>query len=552
MRGSHGLALCLLACGARSSLDGFGPPDGGSGTDGAIVIDAPADAIVDAPLTVNIAAPRPIAPLSTSTTTTQRPTFHWVLPSGATGARVAVCADRPCAMPETTFDGLGESGAPPTALTAGLHFYRLRALVGALVGSAVSPVWEIMVPQRSTLRDTSWSTFPDFDGDGYADVMITSTQVAPSDMTIFPGSASGVHNNARSSVLATLSFVTALASAGDVDGDGYADLVVGANYDVVHVYRGGPQGIGAMPFVTLNAPLSTEEEEFGLAVTSAGDVNGDGYADILVSAPTGGPLPNGHAYIYFGSANGPATAPSITLDGNKGGEAGGCGEAGDVDGDGYPDVTLLDYPGADEAGNAILRLRLFRGGPTGPSSASAVTLDLRSVTDGAPVPISPIPGDTDGDGLADVVELFDLPGSQTGSVAVYYGSPTLSSVATVLTTPAVCTGTSFAGDVNGDGYDDLLVGVPGIGSGPTLFWGSATGVNVASSLVFDVGTSDNYGFGFAVANAGDVNGDGLQDVIVTEADGARIHVFAGDVNGLASAPVLLATTDGTWFSPVIR
>jgi hypothetical protein len=553
VRGSYGLAFCILACGARSSLDGFASPDAGNGSsDGGIVIDAPADALADAPLTVNVAAPRPVAPLSTSTTTTQRPTFRWVLPSGATGARVEVCADRPCSTLETTFDGLGDSGSPPNPLTAGLHFYRLRALVGALAGSAVSPTWEITVPRRSTLRDTSWSTFPDFNGDGYADVMIASTQVVASNMTIFPGAASGVDNNARSSILAALSFVTALASAGDVDGDGYADLVVGADDDVVYLYRGGPQGVGATPFATIHAPLSTAQEVFGLAVTSAGDVNGDGYADILVSAPSGGPLPDGHAYIYFGGANGPATSPSITLDGNKGGAGGGCGEAGDVDGDGYADVTVLDYPGVDEGGNALIRLRLFRGGPAGPSNASVVTLDLRSVAGGAVVPISPIPGDIDGDGLADLVELFDLPGSQTGTVAVYYGSPSLSSVAAELTIPTIGTGASFAGDVNGDGYDDLLVGVPGVGSGPMLFWGSATGINAAASLAFDVGTTDDYGFGFAVANAGDVNGDGFQDVIVTEGDGARIHVFTGDDSGLASAPVLLATTDGTWFSPAIR
>ena len=109
----------------------------------------------------------------------------------------------------------------------------------------------------------------------------------------------------------------------DVNGDGYADVAVGApsggvtaaHPGNVHVYLGGTSGIAASPSVTLADPRASIGESFGLAVTSAGDVDGDGFGDLLVTAPASGfgALPEGEVYVYLGSRTGIADAPSITL-----------------------------------------------------------------------------------------------------------------------------------------------------------------------------------------------------------------------------------------------
>ena len=78
-----------------------------------------------------------------------------------------------------------------------------------------------------------------------------------------------------------------MASAGDVNGDGYGDVIVGA-FGVVYVYMGGATGLSMSRTVTLLAPLAGNGSSFGFAVAGAGDVNGDGYGDVVVGASDAG------------------------------------------------------------------------------------------------------------------------------------------------------------------------------------------------------------------------------------------------------------------------
>ncbi len=138
-------------------------------------------------------------------------------------------------------------------------------------------------------------------------------------------------------------FGFSLANAGDVDGDGYADVLVGApaadsRRGRVYLYLGSPHGPAASP--AWSAAGENEGDEFGRAVAGAGDVNGDGYADVLVAAPKYPPRfphPLGRIYLYLGSPAGLARAPTWKVVGDYGlGHA--VAGAGDVDGDSYPDV----------------------------------------------------------------------------------------------------------------------------------------------------------------------------------------------------------------------
>jgi hypothetical protein len=145
-------------------------------------------------------------------------------------------------------------------------------------------------------------------------------------------------------------FGIAVATAGDVDGDGYSDVLVGApEFDGgevgegrAFVYRGSASGLAAAPAWT--AESNQASSRLGAAVSAAGDVNGDGYTDALVGAPAfgNGETGEGRAYVCHGSAAGLAVAPAWTSEGDMVGAAFGVSvsTAGDVNGDGFADVIV--------------------------------------------------------------------------------------------------------------------------------------------------------------------------------------------------------------------
>ncbi len=319
-----------------------------------------------------------------------------------------------------------------------------------------------------------------------------------------------------------------------------------------------PGGVQAW---TMDTSLSSSDASFlgeraddwaGWGLASAGDVNGDGHDDLLVGAPVvfdpfGISLGTGEAYLILGddagwSMNVSLAASDASFQGEDVMDEAGSAVAGvgDVDGDGYDDF-LVGAPYNSEsdvwAGQAYLVLGRETGWVHGVSLATADASFLgESGSDAAGWTVAG--GDLDGDGLGDLVigaqGVFQYPFS-AGRVYVVFGQEVGWSMDTDLSAAdasylgedgddEASWGLAVAGDVNGDGYDDLLVGAPGnddggdeAGQAYLLFGraaGWATGASLSSADASFLGEDEDAWAGFTVAGAGDVDGDGYDDLLV--------------------------------------
>ncbi len=358
-------------------------------------------------------------------------------------------------------------------------------------------------------------------------------------------------------------FGEAVSTAGDVNGDGYSDVLVGAmGYDngqpdegKVFVYYGSAQGLSKT--ANWSAQGNQAGALFGSAVAAAGDVNGDGFGDILIGARNynAGQQAAGRVFLYYGSAQGLADAPGWTASGDQDGDQFGIAvaAAGDVNHDGYSDV-LIGASWYDNQAVDAGRVFVYHGSADGLSTAPDWTADgnqangfFGSALAGA--------GDVNGDGYGDVLigaYGYDLREGMEGQALVYVGS-----AEGLLPTPAwtaygdqkgACLGgsVSTAGDVNKDGYSDILVGPSencgGLESRAFAFYGSAGGPSAAPDWSADSGQAES-DFGTALAAAGDFNGDGTSDIIIGaprydngQEDEGQVFVYHGSAAGLANIP----------------
>jgi hypothetical protein len=326
-------------------------------------------------------------------------------------------------------------------------------------------------------------------------------------------------------------FGASVAGAGDVNGDGYADLIVGAygnnaggaDAGRAYVYHGGP-GADAVADLTLTGAAASEH--FGISVSGAGDVNGDGYADVIVGADgnDAGGTEAGRAYVYHGGPGADAVA-DLTLTGAAANDEFGLSVsgAGDVNGDGYADVIVgayLNDAGGADAGRAYV----YFGGP-GADAVADLTLTGAAASDNFGVSVSGA-GDVNGDGYGDVIVgayLNDAGGRNAGRASVYHGGPGADAVADLTLTGAAAgdlfgVSVSGAGDVNGDGYGDVIVGADlndagGSSAGRAYVYHGGPGADAVADLTL-TGAAVGDLFGVSVSGAGDVNGDGNADVIV--------------------------------------
>lgn len=367
----------------------------------------------------------------------------------------------------------------------------------------------------------------DVDGDGKADFIVGApqsgtpyTSAGTGSVFVYSGATGILLHQKNGSVLFD-NFGHSVAGAGDVNGDGKADFIVGAPFaapagveqaGAVYLYSGGT---GSLLFQKNGIDPF---DWFGLTVAGVGDVNGDGRADFIVGAPLadpGGVVNAGSIFVYSGATG--------TLLYRKDGAAfldnfgRSVAGAGDIDGDGRADfivgALLADPGGVEAAGSAFVY-----SGATGSllyqkDGADSVDLFGRSVA-GA--------GDMDGDGRADfIVGAPDAnPGGvrDAGTAYVYSGATGDLLFQKNGTDSADLFGFSVAGagDVDGDGKADFIIGAlladPGglTDAGSAYVFSGATG-----ALLFSVnGTAPLDELGHQVASAGDVQGDGKAEVIV--------------------------------------
>ncbi|TXI19203.1 MAG: hypothetical protein E6Q62_04790 [Nitrosomonas sp.] len=390
----------------------------------------------------------------------------------------------------------------------------------------------------------------DINGDGFADVVVGSQRAdlnglySQSNFVVL-GTASGFDgildlsslNGQNGFILNGAAvgdqFHYAIRSAGDFNGDGFADVIVGAPGADPHgsdsgssyVVFGRASGFdAALDLSSLDGSNgfrldgTAEGDQSGSVVSSAGDINGDGFDDVIVDAPGANYIPYGYyalgaRYVVFGKGSGFDAAFDLSdLDGSDGFRLDGASSAhssassaGDINGDGFDDV-LVETAVFSRYGDWEVAYVVF-GKASGFNAAESISRDGNNG--------------------------FLL---KAGDPSVFsYTNPTMTF--------------SVAGDVNGDGFDDLIVGVgnPADSSDPGssyVVFGKASGFpatldlfSLDSSIGLRLdGTQEGDSAGFSVSNA-DVNGDGIDDVMI----GAPGADPSGDGSG--SSYVVFGSSD---------
>jgi hypothetical protein len=462
---------------------------------------------------------RLLAPLSTSTVTSRRPTFRW---EGNVGT-LQLCRDRACAHVMDSITGTQGSARPASPLPLGAVFWRVMNFDGR-----VTPTWEVFVGARDATLDDSYGTTLDLDGDGLADFAVGQLGFQPSKGVAY------LYRGADPTRPIVLPCddpypdwwgCWTLASGGDLDGDGFGELVVGSipgatpmtmQPGKVRIYYGGPGGIART--VTLTAPGTGYQ--FGRTVGGAGDVNGDGYGDLLVTSINDNPSVH-DAWVLLGGPSdvGFDAGRFLVLEGRSL-NTGITSAAGDFNGDGFGDVVLSD----SDFNNNTGRLLVYYGSATGLSAPQVIASP--GVTQFG---LYLTAGDLDGDGYSDVVAR----GSSSATAWVFPGgrSGVAATATRQIAMPAGSDYLALAGDADGDGRDDLLMG--GFGSGAHA-WLFLSGPGAAHALNFPGGGAPS------VAGAGDTDGDGVLEELVGSPPNA--YLYRSDSDGGAART--LADPDG--------
>lgn len=316
----------------------------------------------------------------------------------------------------------------------------------------------------------------------------------------------------------------------DLNKDGYPDMIVGTGAGpdyrgTVEVFYGSKQGPAKTAGFRYEGPMAWAQVG---ASPLAVDVNGDGWPDLVVGASnwSGANAYTGAVLVFFGSAAGFPAQPSQVIAGPSTNSFFGFGirSLGDFNGDGYADV-LVSAIGANDG---LGRLEVYAGGPAGLKTTpvsriegAAPWLYFGRVID---------TGDVTGDGIADILVGKSSPtGGIPGMVQVFKGSRSgYASTASETLFPVEQDDTDlfgdavkYLGDVDGDGHADVAVGAPyhftdlRNGGLVTVYYGSAGGLaNSGRTQVLLPGTPDFNFFGANLKGNVDINGDGYKDLVV--------------------------------------
>ena len=495
------------------------------------------------------------------------PTANWTAEGDQNGARLGISVG-------TAGDVNGDGYADLVAGARGYDNAQVdegRAFVyhGSAGGLSLNANWTAESDQGDAWFGASVGTAGDVNGDGYADLVVGAVrydngQTDEGRAYVYHGSALGLSQTANWTAegdQGSAWYGASVGTAGDVNGDGYADLVVGAPYygngqtyeGRAYIYHGSTWGL------SLTADWTAESDQenalLGISVSTAGDVNGDGYADLAVGASGYGNdhAGEGRAFVYHGSASGLSLAANWEAECDQEYAHFGysAGTAGDVNGDGYADVVVGAYGyGNDHEDEG--RAYVYHGSAAGLSLAAnwEAECDQEYALFGASVGTA---GDVNGDGYADVVVGaygYETDHADEGRAFAYHGSASSLTVGAAdwiaggdQTGAHLGYSVGTAGDVNADGYADLVVGAPYYDNGQTdegrayVYHGSAAGPSPSANWMAESDQNNAY-LGYSVGTAGDVNGDGYADIIVGACryengqwHEGRAYVYYGSADG---------------------
>lgn len=465
----------------------------------------------------------------------RRPTFAWEASTGVTDRPVEYelqySTDRTMADAATIITARTEHQLE-SDLEGGLlppvgrrYYWRVRAC-SPMECSPFSPVWWFNVGRVRC----------DFNADGHDDVAVgaTSVTMARDNAVYFYHGAAGAEFDATSNGMITRphdsvsGFGAALSCAGDVDGDGFADLLVGAPFSAslkgeawVYFSDGGDVFSGASSGGLRGAH---EGMEFGGTLSAAGDVNGDGFDDVIVGE-WGGP----YAYLYMGASSGRLSPPAVlSLDMNVSSTASTVSSAGDVNGDGFSDV-MVSFQSGSSLGRQAVSLYFGGAGPTFDTAPDVeFVAPMEDSSFGSAISAA---GDVNGDGFGDVI----VGSHGLDRAYIYVGGPDGLDPTPFLTLEGKGR-TNFglavasAGDMNGDGFADVAVGTSDYNSDPGtvyVYMGSAgTTVDGSADVAF-YRPAQGSGFGPVLGSSGDVNGDGFSDLTVAAPQDDAVYLFFG-------------------------
>ncbi|WP_167482441.1 Ig-like domain-containing protein [Leptospira yasudae] len=443
-----------------------------------------------------------------------------------------------------------------------------------------------------TVSNIRKGTNKDVNGDGYGDM--TTSGYGSGLVYIFHSSgAAGITTTLSSSASRYIFGGSSdefgrSVSLGDINADGYADLVVGAPlYSVGAANRGaayvfhssGAAGItiSFSLFASTKIIGAAAGDKFGSSIAT-GDINGDGFTDLIVGAPTYsvGFANRGATYVFHSNGSGgitatdTTTASSTALGSGANEYSGNAVTTGSINGDFYDDIVV----GAYYYNAAKGRVLVYHGSATGINSASPSTsiANTAGATTNDWFGFSVATGDVNGDGFSDVIAGALLQsGSAKGQVSVFTSSgtaagiPNSTDISTIntVTNPALSIvirgaanldlfGTSLVvKDLDTDGRADIMSSVPNGGIGAVHVFMTPTSGSVSASLTTAsatrtlIGPSSNFGFSAATTitcplSAGDVNGDGYIDLFIGGGGGA--YIFHSSSTGISTSNPASAST----------
>jgi hypothetical protein len=322
-------------------------------------------------------------------------------------------------------------------------------------------------------------------------------------------------------------FGYSVSGAGDVNNDGYDDIIVGAYADDTNSYNSGSatifSGQDGSILYTFNGDSSYDY--FGSSVSGLGDINNDGHDDVIVGAylDDNNGSNSGSAKIYSGVDG----SVLYTLNGDNSDARFGTSvsNVGDLNGDGYPDI-IVGGSGTSAADQNAGSVSAF----SGVNGELLYSVNGESINDYFGFSVSDV-GDINQDGFIDIIVgayKDDNAGSDSGSASVFSGHDG----SLIYQFNGSAEGDLFGysvsggGDVNQDGYPDVVIGAPGSN-------GSLGSVNIysgidGSHIITIIGYEKSQRFGSVVSHLSDIDGDGSDDIIVRSSASTRV---INNING---------------------